>query len=382
MIEYKIVFWISFFIIFYAYAGYFIFLALSAFFFRRETICDNQFTPFVSMVIAAYNEEKIIEQKLKNSLEIDYPENKIEFIIGSDGSTDKTNEIVEKYENNRIKFFSYKERKGKVSLINRIMEKANGEIIVFSDANTIYEKDAVKEIVSCFTDNSVGGVCGELILKKYKEQATSDEIKYWKYENRLKHLESKFNTVIGATGGIYAIRKNLYDKLPESRFITHDFFTSMNVVKKGFRVVYNKNARAYELSSPSIKGEFVRKVRIAFHNFNGISYISELLNPVKGKVAFQLWSHKILRWFLPFIFLLNLISVCMLFSIGFYKLIVYIYILYFILALFGFILDRFKKYVSVLSVPYYLFTVNFALVVGFIRYIFKLDKNIWKKVER
>lgn len=382
MIELKLGFWITLFIIFYSYFGYYLFLLIYSKIFKKKYIYEESYYPKVSMIIAAYNEEKVISEKIINCLNIDYPSDKIEFIIGSDGSTDRTNEIVESFDDSRIKFFPFDERRRKVSVVNEIIDYAEGEILVFSDANTIYGNDALKNLVRYFADEKVGGVCGELILKKYKNISAADEITYWNYENRLKFLESNFHSVIGATGGIYAIRKGLYEKLPEDKFITHDFFTSMNVLKKGMKFIYSNNAVAEEFSAPTIKGEFRRKVRIAFHNFNGLSYICGLLSPFKGKVAFQLWSHKISRWFLPFIFILNFIFTGLLTNIILFKVVFILYIVFFILGFIGWIFERGGIYISVFSIPYYLITVNFALIVGFFRFIFKLDKNVWKKVER
>ncbi|MFC1725421.1 glycosyltransferase family 2 protein [candidate division KSB1 bacterium] len=382
MIEFKIIFWITLAVIFYTYLGYFLFLFIISLFRKREYSFDENFLPHVSMVIAAYNEEKVIEEKIKNCFALDYPEEKIEFLIGSDGSNDSTNEIVEKYTGQRLKFYPNLTKRGKVSVVNDLLDEAKGEIIVFSDANTIYEKTAVKNLTGFFVNKEVGGVSGELKLSRYKSGSSTDEIKYWNFENRLKELESNFNSVIGATGGIYAIRKNLCEKLPENRLLTHDFFTSMNVLKKGFKFIYSKNAAASEYSSPRISDEFIRKIRIAFHNFNGLSYIIGLLNPFKGLVSFQLWSHKVLRWFLPFIFILNFLVSFILLQDLIYKIVFFSYTGFMILGILGLIFEKSGKYFLVFSLPYYLITVNLALVIGYFRYIFKLDKNVWKRVER
>lgn len=349
---------------------------------RRKTASLHpsvEYFPSVSVIIAAYNEESIINERIKNLYELGYPEGKIEFIIGSDGSDDHTNEILRSFilPNLHIELFSV--RRGKANVINDLINKANGELIIFSDANTMYEKTTVYSLVKHFNYPSVGAVCGDLRL--HTNITTASEIGeswYWRYENFLKRMESNFSTLIGATGAVYAIRKSLYKPLPTSKTVMDDFLIPLEIVKKGFRVVYEPDAVAYENAAGTVSREFRRKVRIGAANFNGISEFISLLHPRYGFVAFALLSHKIIRWFVPFLLLgVFIANVVLSLTSEFYMWLLFAQLGFIIFGLLGFILEKFKLNIGILSFPYYFIAMNLALFIGFLSSILGRQKPTW-----
>ena len=400
-----ILFWISVFLICYTYILYPIGLFITAtalqikrdfrYLFaknerRKREIQDDEL-PTVSIVVAAYNEEKVIEAKIYNMLALDYPREKFEVIIGSDGSTDRTNEIVSAYWDRGIQLINYTDRGGKTNVLNRTIPRATGDIIVLSDANTMYAKDALRKIVRYFRDPKVGCVCGELRFVS-PEGKPESETAYWKYEVLLKFLESKLGTVLGANGAIYAIRGELFEPIPPDTVID-DFLIGMNVKKKGYKVYYDAEAVAYEETANDVKAEFARRKRIGAGNFHALTKTLALLNPVKGFVALAYLSHKVIRWFVPFFMLLALgTNSAILFKapllqgnhIGLLLLyggILDLQLLFYLLALGGH-LTRKRQSSKLLRLPYYFLSMNIALFFGFFRFITKTQKVAWKRTER
>jgi poly-beta-1,6-N-acetyl-D-glucosamine synthase len=378
-----IFFWTTFLIIFYSYLGYPLIVALICYFYPFQRARNKYTNPNISVVVSAYNEEAIIATKIKNFISLDYPAQKLELLIGSDGSTDKTNQILSQYRSKRIRTFIYKNRGGKSSVLNRLVREAKGEILVFSDANTIYEKDSIRKLIQHFGDKSIGGVCGKLqLINPNDNTGGKGETLYWDYENKLKYYESKIQTVLGANGAIYALRRELYSPLPEHKVIMDDFVAPLKVVEKGYRVIYEPEAMGVETTSPDMEGEFRRKIRIGAANFNALSEIKSLLNPKKGFVAMGLWSHKIFRWFAPFLLLICFISNIFLMSVPFYRFIFLAQIALYIAALTAFLLNRRGISIKVLGYPFYFCVVNLALAVGFFKFLTKSQKPAWHRVER
>ncbi|MEI7907181.1 MAG: glycosyltransferase family 2 protein, partial [Bacteroidota bacterium] len=252
----------------------------------------------ISVIISAYNEESIIRQRIENLLSLDYPKEKVEILIGSDGSSDGTNAIAAEYASQNVTLIAFPDRRGKASVLNDLALKANNEILIFSDANTFYDKNVFKNFVRHFSDESIGGVCGYLQLRSSDDNSGGKgESFYWEYENRIKELEGNYHTTFGATGAIYAIRKHLFRPLPAAIAITDDFLIPMNVVAQGYRIIYDKTVYGWEDSTESSMKEFHRKIRISAGNFNCLKDIIHLLHPKYGFIAFGFFSHKIIRWF-------------------------------------------------------------------------------------
>lgn len=334
----------------------------------KKEIKHKEIYPFVSIIIAAYNEEKIIEKKILNTLELDYPKEKLEIIVFSDASSDNTDNIIKKYINNGVKLFRFGGRQGKTYCQNESIKKAKGEIIVFSDANSIYDKLAIKNLVFNFSDSKVGVVCGEL---KYLKNNISEEGIYWKIERFLKEKESLINSCLGANGSIYALRKSLYLNLPLKAI--SDFIAPFLIYKQNYRVIYEKKAFCFEEIGNN-KNEFKRKKRIILRSLNSLKYIKEFLNPLKyGFYSIQLWSHKLLRWLIPYLLIILLISNLFLINLQFFKILLYIQFIFYLLAIIG-IKYRFKFF----SIPYYFCLINLASLLAFIDYIKGKTKTTWE----
>jgi poly-beta-1,6-N-acetyl-D-glucosamine synthase len=339
--------------------------------------------PLVSVVIAAHNEEAVIGSKLENLRATLYPEDRIEFLVGSDGSTDTTNEILRAATGMQLRAEYFETNRGKAAVLNDLIARARGEIVVFSDANTVYAPTTIRALVDGFEDPEVGGVCGELVLEvDARTMGGQGESWYWKYETAIKRWESDCGTLIGATGGVYAIRRSLYEPLDTSVPLTDDLLIALQVVRKGYRVMYAPDAVASESTSDSVGLEFRRKARIGAQNFNTLKYIGGLLHPRYGFVAFAFWSHKIVRWGVPFLLLALVLSSAMLARGSDLNLVVLLGGgALGVLAAAGWFLDRLGIRLGVFGLPLYFVAMNAALLVGFIRFVMGTQSTTWT-VER
>lgn len=376
----EIVFWISLGAVLYTYILYPVLIGAMVLLFSRKRARPDGELPFVSIIISLYNEERVLPLKLKNLSELDYPADRIEFLFGSDGSTDGTNRILEESTLPGLMLRAFPVRRGKVAVVNDLVPAAKGSVVVFSDANTLYQKGTVRRLVERISDPAVGGVCGELVLRSAAGNAAGrGEMSYWSYETLLKRWESECGTILGATGGVYAIRRDLFAPLPVDRPVVDDFLTPLQVVRRGYRMVYEPAAIAYEDASDSIDREFRRRVRIGAQDFSSIRYFADLLNPARGFVAFALWSHKILRWCVPFLALAVLVTTAMLAGEpGFYRWALTIELAVLAAAALGWLTERLGLRVGILGVPYYFVAMNLALFVGFLTFITGRQKATWE----
>ncbi len=252
--------------------------------------------PHVSVLVAAYNEASCIGQRIENLLDQDYPADKLEILIGSDASSDETDPIVQRYAARGVKL-SRGERAGKAGVLARLIALAKGEVLVMTDANTEFERDAIRRLVQPLRDPAVGLVCGRLRLHS-PVGAPVAEGAYWKLESLLKMYESRRGCVMGANGGIYAVRKHLFPPLPAGT-VVDDFVAALRVLQTGYEVRYEPEAVAHEESAPDHSGEYQRRVRIAAGCFRALAQFKDLLSLRHGFTAFALWSHKVLRWIVP-----------------------------------------------------------------------------------
>jgi poly-beta-1,6-N-acetyl-D-glucosamine synthase len=378
-----ILFWIALIIILYSYIGYPIFIWILGTYFPYHRKMENCYVPMVSMIVSAYNEESIIQEKIANFLNLDFPKRRIELLIGSDGSTDRTNKILTRIKYKQIHPFIFENRSGKSSVLNRLVKEAKGDILVFSDANTIYNADSIKKLVRNFVDEKIGGVCGQLqLINPNDNSGGKGERLYWDYENKLKFYESKFRTVLGANGAIYALRRYLYCPLPEHKVIMDDFLAPLKVVEQNYQVIYEPEALGAETTSPNIEGEFRRKIRIGAANFNALNEISPLLCPSRGFVALGLWSHKIFRWFVPFLLIIAFVSNAVLMDSVFYHICFILQGLFYCCALGAYWLNLKGYTVKIFTYPLYFCAVNLALAIGFYKFLTKSQKPAWQRVER
>jgi poly-beta-1,6-N-acetyl-D-glucosamine synthase len=303
----RIVFWVSFFFIFYTYVGYPLILLVWARI-RTRPINKKYIEPTVSIIIAAHNEEKFIDQKLQNCLSLDYPKDKLQVLVISDGSDDRTNEIVKQFEHEGINFYSYEARKGKAFALNLGISKCQGEIIFFTDARQILERNSLRELVGNFADKSVAVVSGELVLLMEEENSVSKGIGlYWKIEKWMRKKESQINSVLGATGSIYACRKRFVKPIPVQT-ILDDVLIPFRGILAGYRSIFEVEAKAFDLVSDNAAKEFRRKVRTLSGNYQLMILEPSLLNPFKNPVFFQFLSHKVARLIVPYALIFLLIS--------------------------------------------------------------------------
>ena len=273
------IFWICLGLIAFSYLIYPGLIMVIAILFPRSTKPDPGEYPEVVMVISAYNEESALREKIENCLEINYPEDKLRFVFGSDGSTDRTNEILAEAPS-RIQSIIFPEREGKIQVLNKLVPDIKEELVLFSDANTIYQPGSVKLLTAHFADPNVGGVCGKLnLVNPSHTPGGAGESLYWRYENLIKQAEGKIKSVISANGAIFAIRRDLYEPLPEDIIVNDDFSNTLTILRKNKRVVYDPRAIAEEKTSPDMESEFIRKVRISALNFNASPELIPFLHP-------------------------------------------------------------------------------------------------------
>jgi poly-beta-1,6-N-acetyl-D-glucosamine synthase len=331
------------------------------------------FEPTVTILFAAYNEERVIRKKINNHLNLDYPEDKLRIIVATDLCTDRTNEIIEEILpcHKNLTHLRGMARKGKIGTLNNAVPYVKSEVIIFTDANTMFEKNVVRELVKYFSAPQTGLVCGELRLTSPDENiGGKGESLYWRYETLIKKYSGKLGALVGATGGIYAVRTELFEPFPTKSLIMDDFWLAMRIRLRGLKEYYEENAVAYEFSSYSLEDEWQRKVRIGLANYNVIPFLKEALDFRKHTFfAFQYFSHKILRWFAPHMMVLILIF-SILGSVKYRVLAVLLglQLLFYFFSLLG-------KSIKRLYPCTYFAAIHAALLAGFIKFILA-DQNI------
>lgn len=334
----KLVFWLSFFVIVYTYIGYP--LILSAWrSLRRKKVKKGEILPSVSVIVAVHNEERVIERKLKNLFDLDYPASRLEIIVSSDGSTDGTEATVSRWRERHpsgpsLLLLTAPAHVGKAAALNRAVAHARGEILVFTDARQMLDRNAVATLVSNFSDDRVGAASGELILIDRPEGGEMAGVGlYWRYEKWLRRMESDVDSMLGATGAIYAVRKSLYDPIPAETLLD-DVLIPMQTVFKGYRTVFEPNALAYDFVARRAEDEFVRKVRTLCGNYQLLWEVDTLWSLRKNRVFFQYFSHKVARLIVPFMLMLLLFSNLFLLQ-GVYFLFFWLQVAWYGLALLG-----------------------------------------------
>lgn len=285
----------------YVYIGYPILLWLLSYL-QRRTVQQEMIFPSVTLIISAFNEAHSIESKLKNSLALDYPEDLLHILVVSDASTDETDRIVQRHEGKRVSLLRMSERRGKTVGLNAALEQVQSEIVVFSDANILYQEDVLRCLVRNFADATVGCVTGNSCYRDtHSSAAHEQENVYWGYERFIRTLESQIGSTVGGDGAIFAIRRELYKPLPPDAI--NDLVIPLQIVTQGYRAVFELQAVGYEPSAGHFAGEFRRKRRIVNRSWRGVMSVRTVLNPWQvGLFAWQVWSHKLLRWLvLPFV---------------------------------------------------------------------------------
>lgn len=393
----KYIFWLSIIWIVYVYAGYFLILMFLAAFKKNAVAKDDGYLPKVSLIIAAHNEEDVIRGKILESLSLDYPKEKFEIIVASDASTDRTDKITRNFAERGVKLVRQKKRRGKTAVQNLAASKASGEILIFSDATTIYKGGVIRNLVKHFSNPKVGCVGGEehfinnvyrssLIVdsKEKKNPAQNDIVHeasfFWKYEKLLREKESEFNTMIGVSGCVFAIRKELYEPLEDS--LIEDFALPLKVASKGYRVVCEREAIAYERAAVNTKAELSRKTRIVTGGINVLWKMKYLLNPVKYPLlSFQLMSHKVARWCAPiFMFSLFASNMMLMSSSIFFFMTGVLQIAFYVLAITGHFIKHLAHAPKVIKMIYHFCIMNLAAIWGIFRFLRGNRKVIWQPV--
>ena len=365
------IFWLFVFIIFYVYIGYP--LVLKIINVVGKSIKKGETLPYVTLFIPAYNEANVIKAKIENSLSLKYPIEKLEIVVASDGSTDGTGHIVKDFPYKRIILFESTERKGKNSIINEYIPRCNGEIIVFTDANSFFKADAIKKLVKSFNDERVGCVVGNL---KYIDESTSvgkGEGIYFRYESMIKELESKLGTVVAATGSIYAIRKSLFSSLDLD--VANDFAHPIQIADRGYKIVFEPEAVAFEKATSSVAEEYKRRVRIVTRGITAFIRYRKPYHMLRGMWGFCFVSHKLFRWFIPF-FLIALFLINLFLYSPFFKVTLYSQLAFYSIAIIGLFFKG--KSGKLFTVPLYFCVINLAALTGILRYILGKRQSIWE----
>lgn len=381
------IFWISVSILFFCYVGYglLLFLLNSAARFFRGGKKEETASPLpVTLIIAVYNEKEILEEKIRNTMDIDYPADLLSIIFITDGSTDGSDMIVRNHPS--ITLMHQQERRGKLAAIKRAMQFVQTPIVVFSDANTILNRECIRRIVAHYDNPKVGGVAGEKKITGHKHVSAVGEAEglYWQYESFLKRQDAGFYTVVGAAGELFSIRTPLF-QAPDDSIILDDFIISMQVCLQGHTIAYEPAAFAIESPSASLKEEGKRKLRISAGAYQSIGYLKACLNFFRyPRLAFQYISRRLLRWvFCPpsilALLLVNILIVTRQEETVFYTWFLIAQILFYLLALPGWLLVRAGRKAGVLSIPFYFVFMNYCLVKGFIRFMKGKQTVLWEK---
>jgi cellulose synthase/poly-beta-1,6-N-acetylglucosamine synthase-like glycosyltransferase len=388
---FKFLFWFSLSVICYTYIGYAILIAAGVklkqlFAGKRQASPPAGFEPEVSLVISAYNEADFIEKKIRNSLELDYPPQQLRIIVITDGSGDGTPELVRNHP--AVQLLHEPERKGKAAAMNRAMLHVRSSYVIFSDANTLLNKDCIRAIIRHYRDPRVGGVAGEKKIRSGSRQqaAGAGEGIYWRYESLLKKLDSAFHTVVGAAGELFSVRSALFQAVPEDTII-EDFVQSLLICKNGYLVRYEPGAYAMETGSASMKEEQKRKIRISAGAFQAMYRLKALFNPFRDPLLFfQFVSHRVLRWTLaPLCLLLLFISSAVLAFSGspfFYQAVLLLQLVFYAGALIGWFLAGRNLKHKVFYIPYYFTFMNLSVFLGFIRFLKRGQSVVWEKAAR
>ncbi len=376
-----IAFWTAAGLVFFTYAGYSIVIFLLSLLFRRP-IRRVESTPGVTFLITAYNEEKDIGRKIEQTLALDYPLDKLEVVVASDGSNDRTDDVVRTYANRGVRLVRVEGRVGKTETQNRAVAVSTGDVIVFSDATTRYESSALRKLVRNYGDDTVGAVSGRYeYFNPSGAPIGVGSILFWKYENLIKTLQTNIRTITGCCGCIYSVRRSLYEPLPPD--IISDLCEPLKVLEKGYRIVFEPEAIAYEETTAHAGEEFNMRVRVITRGMRGLLYMRGLFNPARFPfVAFQLLAHKVLRWLIPLLLLTLLLANAFLIGSPFYEATLGLQVAFYTLAAIGYAAERYGLKTKLLSVPLYFMTVNLAAVVAMQR-VWRGHKAVtWETVRK
>lgn len=365
----EVVFWLSVAAVGYAYIGYPLLLTLISQL-RPKPVRSKAWTPSVSVVIAAHNEERDLAAKLENTLALDYPKSHLEIIVTSDCSTDRTDEIARSFSPRGVRLHRQEERFGKTAAQNAAVTQARGEIIVFSDATTHYRPDVLRLMMPAFADPGVGCVTGRVIYQDVKDSSVGAGTQsYWNYEFFLKRHESNVCSLIGVCGCMYAVRKSAY--VPLYNDACSDFIIATTMVEQGLRAVYVPEAVCIEEPNRHAKKELAARVRIISQTFSDLWRNRGVLNPFRsGFYAVQLWSHKIMRYLVPVFLIAVFVTSAFLAPRNvFYAAVFAVQLAFYLAAMISWVLEKFGITVRLLALPQYFVITNLASLIAFVKFI-------------
>jgi cellulose synthase/poly-beta-1,6-N-acetylglucosamine synthase-like glycosyltransferase len=385
-----ITFWIALFVIAYTLVGYgvllFFLVKIKRLFRKPVKMLIPHDLPAVTILIAAYNEETLIEEKIENTLSLDYPNERLQIIVITDGSTDDTPDKVGKYE--RVLLMHSSLRAGKMAAIKRAIPSVTGEILVFTDANTFLNKESIKELVKHYQNPKVGAVAGEkrILVEESADASSAGEGFYWKYESMLKRWDYELYSNVGAAGELFSIRNSLYEPV-ESDTIIDDHMIAMRIAEKGYIIAYEPLAYAMESASADSREELKRKIRIAAGGIQSILRLRKAANPFYYPVlTFQYLSHRVLRWTLTpllmiVVFVIN--GLIVIFNPSpLYNILFVAQLLFYMLSIAGLYFESRNIRLKILFVPFYFCMMNYAVLAGIIRYLNKEQSAAWEKSKR
>jgi biofilm PGA synthesis N-glycosyltransferase PgaC len=375
-------FWLCLCLIIYCYFGYPLILVLLTKIFSQP-VQKHPIESSISIILAVFNEEDVMKRKLDNIFSLDYPKEKMEILIGSDGSTDQTVEIIKSNFDPRVRLFAYQERRGKMLTLNDLVAQARSEILIFMDARQEFAKNSLKELVANFADKRVGCASGELMFSRSDHPTAKGINLYWSYEKFLRAQESRLHSMLGATGAIYAIRRPLFRPIPR-HIVLDDMYVPFQIIKQGYRAIFDASAKAYDEAAVSAKEEHHRKARTLFGNYQIFGLFASLFNPFTSPIAVQFFSHKFLRVVAPFLMIAAFIINVFLTPQPFYKNLFVLQIFFYTMAAIGGLARNtkygmFKAIAKVCYVPYVFCLLNFSALSGFFRFLFSEQQVTWQK---
>lgn len=384
----NILFWVCVIAVFHSYVLFPVILRVAALLRKpkKGPASGADQPPMVSILLSAYNEEDVIEEKIRSVFQTRYPADRYELVVGSDHSTDRTVEIVRRLEGEfpSIRFFPFDVRQGKPNVINRLVAEACGEILVLTDANVIFDEDTLTNIMEPFANPSIGLVDTQMINLGMKREGISFQEKaYISREVRIKHLESQlWGVMMGPFGGCFAIRKQLFEPVPPT-FLVDDFFLNMKVLESGYQAVNNPAARVYEDVSNDLSIEFRRKIRIATGNFQNLRRFIGLLSPARPALAFCFLSHKVLRWLGPVFLVAAFVSLAFLsFHSLFYRISLFAYAGLLLIPAVDYLLKKLNLHFQIFRFITHFLGMNLALIIGMVRYLKGVKTNVWQPTKR
>ena len=374
-----VVFWTALLFVAYSYLFYPLLLTLCSRLFGKDVASDLGYLPSVGFLVPVYNEEEVIEKKIRNIFAVDYPPEKISIWIGSDQSSDRSVALARSFKDSRVHVWEAPRRGGKTEILNHLAPQIDADIIIFTDANTMHESTGIRRLVSVFADKTVGGA-GGVILHATQGTQEFEEMAYRSFESYQKILESRLHSTISAFGGFYALRRGLFTPIPENAYSNDDVLIPMNIVRQGFRVVFVPQAVSYEDMTEDLAQEFKRRVRIGAGNVQAFTWLLDFLSPFKGWPCFCYVSHKVTRWFSPLFIVLGLVACAILSEaahIPFYR------------VLFGAAVVAVAAAFSSQIVPlkptrrlFYFLAMNAALCLGYFRFAKGIRSAAWDRTQR